>query len=1066
MATKLQWSKSGLRLNFDVSAQPTPRIQQAYPFPDIPIQEAQLLGVALETIAQTSRSGIRVRSLGTAELPGTAGAVFSLNHVTVQGAITVEEEIAVPGRTINLLVEQAIPGALHSFALKRTDAGQVTVWPAVSINTPADPTLENITALQAAVASLGSDGVLTVGEKASAITTYSGLLSQVTTLRSQCTTVGGTAPAQNTLLPYLQSLGPWPWNDVQPGHNTTIPVPATWTAKWGEIYTEIGALTSAIAAKLSSDTGTKLPASGTAANSLLLAGYAPDTAGSPNTIVRRDSAGGITGASGTFSVSDNLVAMRMKAAAQTLRFLPFVGGVGSLIQAINPAETIPAALMISSSGVTFDAGITATTGAFGGAVTGTELIAANYSTIARVSIYSNSTSSLYSYVNGQPRTVLATDGTNWSIGTWTAAGAWNDNPIIIPIAGGAISFNRGATFSGNVTLNHSGAWGYVFANTSENVMALSTASKGFYAGTSSFFVNDATDSVRLATIDSPTGNMTLRGGLAATSGNFSSTVYTTGTGFYTSQANYFGNASWLVSGYSDAYAAVRGNAGVVFGAGAACVGFFTASSNGMNGMNPVSGRTQWGSALIRCAASNTVAPLSSWDAPGIVRLSDQSYHADLPSAGGGGYGNMLNLCGGSDTMSQIYCNYDAPRMFLRTGNFASGAWQWRTGATANGWVEVFHSGNIDTAPASLQALKSLVTAPQVGPLSSRPAASSYPKGYYYATDATAPDGLLGALYYSDGSTWSAALNPQTIAGRVIAGTLSAGSGGFTAIAAYMAMTGTLQSLPYTAGAAGVVPSGFRFSGNVFLSTFYDGSQAYVQGEIGGNMNMVGYKVDGLALAKISGGGFVEWTAPGTYTWVCPRNITEITLTLVGAGASGDANNTGNYGGGGGGALKVKVPVTPFQAYSVVVGAGGIPVVNAAGRDGADSTGLGYTARGGKSKGPSGGITGPAGTLAGLAAGASAVAKIGLRYVYACPGGGGGSPTVSIPSGSTDFYSGGTNQGGGGGGGASAAGAGGNAALNGTADVTPGSGYGAGGGAVAYAGWASGAGAPGYARIDY
>jgi len=1074
MSTGVSYVKGGTKIQCGTSTLPRPRPRMAWPIPTFPGTSQSFLTLALVTVAETARKGVRV-STTAAGLPGSSAASWTLLWTAYQGAAPEPltwNAVPVQWPAISLLLENVTPSATVEAYLQRVEAGQTTRYPRVQITTPADPTQGAISDLQDALIAAASDGVLSVGEKPQWIATYSGLVSQVATLRAQASAVGATLPAQNTLLAYLQSLGAaggpsFPWNDTAAGHDTVIPNPSTWTGQWNTAYSEIAALTANIAAALNSGIGTKLPASGTAANSLLLAGMAPSTAATPSTIAQRDASGGLT--AGAFTATNGSGVMVWGAVNVGLANGAWSGtGFASIVENHADAANIGITLQYRRAGVLTDGlrldsagGVTAY-----GALTGVELNAANYSSIARVNIYSNSTSSLYSYVNGQPRTVLATDGTNWSIGTWTAAGMWNDNPIIIPIAGGAISFNRGATFSGNVTLNHSGTWGYLLTNTSENVMAFSTASKGLYAGTSSFFVNDATDSVRLVTIDSPTGNMTLRGGLAAASGNFSGTVYTTGTGFYTSQANYFGNASWLVSGYGDAYAAVRGNAGVVFGAGAACVGFFTASSNGMYGMNVVSGRTQWGSALIRCAASNSVAPLSSWDAPGMVRLSDQSYHADLPNGGGGGYGNMLNLCGGSDTMSQIYCNYDAPRMFLRTGNFASGAWQWRPGSIANGWVEVFHSGNIDTAPASLQALKSLVTAPQVGPLASRPAASSYPKGYYYATDATAPDGLLGALYYSDGANWSAPQNPQTIAGRVICGTLSAGSGGFTAMAAQMAMTGTIQSLPYTAGAAGVIPSGFRFSGNTFLSTFYDGSQAYVQGEIGGNMNMVGYKVDGLALAKISGGGFAEWTTPGTFNWVCPRNITEVTLTLVGAGASGDGNNTGNYGGGAAGTLKVKVAVTPGQSYPIVVGAGGISVTNAAGRDGASSTGLGYTAYGGRSKGISGGITGPAGTLAGLAAGSSAVGKIGLRYLYACPGAGGGSATVGLPSGSTDFYGGGTNQGGGGGGGASAAGAGGLAANNGVTEAMPGSGYGAGGGAVAINGWASGAGAPGYARIDY
>ncbi len=1019
MATKLQWSKSGLRLNFDVSAQPTPRIQQAYPFPDIPIQEAQLLGVALETIAQTSRSGIRVRSLGTAELPGTAGAVFSLKHVTVQGAITVEEEIAVPGRTINILVEQAIPGALHSFALKRTDAGQVTVWPAVSINTPADPTLGNITALQAAIASFGSDGVLTVGEKASAITTYSGLLSQVTTLRSQCASVGGTAPAQNTLLPYLQSLGPWPWNDVQPGHDTTIPVPATWIAKWGEIYTEIGALTSAIAAKLSSDTGTKLPIAGTAANALLLAGYAPDTAGSPNTIVRRDSAGGIAATTGSFNgqlrVSTPYVGSAPSASSTPIARINnggalslWIGGqsyTNMWIQSIQDDGTnyIKDLLIQPMGGMTsFGGAINGPGAVFSGGVQGSEMSVSKSGTITRLNLFTDNAYScnIYNYVNGQPRVVLVTDATNWSIGTWNASGVWNDNPIVIPISGGNISVNRGLVAPFVAASSTASGYGQLRVN---NPWSGGEASMSFSNNNSGPGSAGA----------SPGGNVWGLGlgvnGIAPHFGLFNGAL----------------GANSLVINQSNHAAFFTGN---------------VYAPNVVNGDNATKTRN-----LPNGAASfSDPLPSGFYDCSGATDMPTTTWYHCITSAHTGSYA-------GNQYMLQLAAPFwGRNKLYFRTLD---------SGNVTGGWQEIYHAGNIDTAPASLQAIKSLVTAPQVGPFASRPAASSYPKGYYYATDVTGPDGQLGALYYSDGSSWSAPQNPQTIAGRVICGTLSAGSGGFTAIAAYMAMTGTLQSLPYTSGAAGTVPSGFRFSGNLFLSTFFDGTQDYVQGEIGGNVNMGGYRIDGLALAKIAGSGGVTM-GPGTYAWVCPRNVTEVTLTLVGAGASGGSNN-GGRGGGAGGILKIRVAVTPLQTYSIVVGSGGHSVINAVGVDGGATTGLGYTAYGGSSSGAGGGISGPSGSLSGPLTGGS-TAKISLNYLFACAGGAGGHDPSGLPAGSTEFYSGG----GVGGGGASAAGSGGVQASSGVTEAQPGTGFGSGGGYARYAGWSSGAGASGYARIDY
>ena len=140
MATRLTYTKSGLKLSFDVSDQAMPRIQQVYPLPDIASQGTQILAAALVTIAQSGRSGIRVTSL--ANFLGTPSAVFSIFHVATQGAINATQEVPLVGRSCDWLLEAPLPAALHTFALKRVDAGQITLWPAVSIVTPSDSVIE------------------------------------------------------------------------------------------------------------------------------------------------------------------------------------------------------------------------------------------------------------------------------------------------------------------------------------------------------------------------------------------------------------------------------------------------------------------------------------------------------------------------------------------------------------------------------------------------------------------------------------------------------------------------------------------------------------------------------------------------------------------------------------------------------------------------------------------------------------------------------------------------------------------------------------------------------------
>ncbi len=57
----------------------------------------------------------------------------------------------------------------------------------------------------------------------------------------------------------------------------------------------------------------------------------------------------------------------------------------------------------------------------------------------------------------------------------------------------------------------------------------------------------------------------------------------------------------------------------------------------------------------------------------------------------------------------------------------------------------------------------------------------------------------------------------------------------------------------------------------------------------------------------------EYISPGTYTWVCPANITSVSVVCVGAGGS-------NAGGGGELRYRNNISVTPGSSYTVIVGA--------------------------------------------------------------------------------------------------------------------------------------------------
>lgn len=72
--------------------------------------------------------------------------------------------------------------------------------------------------------------------------------------------------------------------------------------------------------------------------------------------------------------------------------------------------------------------------------------------------------------------------------------------------------------------------------------------------------------------------------------------------------------------------------------------------------------------------------------------------------------------------------------------------------------------------------------------------------------------------------------------------------------------------------------------------------------------------------KVQPGG-VLFDTVGTFTWICPEGVTEVSVALVGSG--GDAKSLSNYNlsySGEGGNLRYanKVKVVPGQAYTIVI----------------------------------------------------------------------------------------------------------------------------------------------------
>jgi len=184
-----------------------------------------------------------------------------------------------------------------------------------------------------------------------------------------------------------------------------------------------------------------------------------------------------------------------------------------------------------------------------------------------------------------------------------------------------------------------------------------------------------------------------------------------------------------------------------------------------------------------------------------------------------------------------------------------------------------------------------------------------------------------------------------------------------------------------------------------------------------------YELADISLAP----GQVQFTTPGTSTWVAPAGVTEVSVVCVGGGGGGSqSTNAGSGAGGGGLGWRNRILVTPGVGYTVQVGAGGT-------RPATTSNGSG--GNGGQSFFISPQLVAGNGGTGALDNGSSA--RAGGTFVGDGGGNGGaGGARVSV------------NSAGGGGGAGGYTGAGGNGA--GTAAGTAGSGGGGGGGGLSNA----------------
>lgn len=141
-------------------------------------------------------------------------------------------------------------------------------------------------------------------------------------------------------------------------------------------------------------------------------------------------------------------------------------------------------------------------------------------------------------------------------------------------------------------------------------------------------------------------------------------------------------------------------------------------------------------------------------------------------------------------------------------------------------------------------------------------------------------------------------------------------------------------------------------------------------------------------------GEQAFTKPGTYTWICPAEVTSISVVCIGAGGGFGEYDDGTYyyvagGGGGGLGYKNNVSVTPGTAYTVIVG---------------DSVNINANGQSSEFKLGSTGLVGASGGLAG----SGTTAGSGGSPLYSSSGGNGGSGvTTGVESGGITFGSGGS-----------------------------------------------------------
>lgn len=138
MATKVEWSKAGLKLVCETSKRALPKTGIAFPLPDFGSTGSPLIQAALEIVLASGRVGIRVTTL-SAGLPTMEGK-WALYHRAYSGTSPESETwdtLDIYSGTINFLLDPALPDATHEFFLENVSGDRTTIYPTVYQTTPA-----------------------------------------------------------------------------------------------------------------------------------------------------------------------------------------------------------------------------------------------------------------------------------------------------------------------------------------------------------------------------------------------------------------------------------------------------------------------------------------------------------------------------------------------------------------------------------------------------------------------------------------------------------------------------------------------------------------------------------------------------------------------------------------------------------------------------------------------------------------------------------------------------------------------------------------------------------------